>query len=209
MSYIHSPNPPTYPAQLPVSEPAWPKVLGIVSIVLGSLGAAYNACSAVGGLLGGSMMSWLADMANSGARNAQSARQSAEMKQMLDAMQPWMIAAGVVAVVSLAVSVWLLVAGITLVKRRAAGFGMHKGWAWTRIAMGLVTAGVTVGMQKAQFGAMNSLQAAGGGPPSAAITLMLVGQGLFAIALASAYPVVVLAMMTRRRVSLVLDRWGR
>ncbi|HZW07898.1 MAG TPA: hypothetical protein VFF65_12315 [Phycisphaerales bacterium] len=209
MSYIHTQSPPTYPANLPVQEPVWPKVLGIVSIVLGSLGAAYNACSAVGGLLGGSMMSWLANTVNSGAGNAQSARQSAEMKQMLDVMQPWMIASGVAAVASLAVSAWLVVAGITLVKRRAAGFGMHKGWAWTRIAMGLVTAGITVGMQKAQFGAMSSLQGAGGGPPSAAITLMVVGQGLFALALASAYPVVVLAMMTRRRVSQVLDRWGR
>lgn len=202
-----SDSPPVIPGDLPAVQEAWPKVFGIISIVLGSLGLATNACSAVSGLVGGPLLASFMKQLPSNAPGS-GANTAADLERMMDAMHPWMVVSGVLALGSLFVSAWLLAAGIWLVKRRAAGVRQHINWAWVRIAMVLLTVGVTAASQVATFDAVRGIQGAQAGAPPAWVNVAMSAlQGLFLLAFGLAYPIVVLVYMRKEKVRAAVASW--
>ncbi len=200
-------SPPVIAGDLPGVQEGWPKVFGVISIVLGSLGLAMNACSAISGLVGGPLLASFMKKLPSNASGS-GANPAADLERMMDVMHPWMVVSGVLALGNLFVSAWLLVAGIWLVKRRAAGVRQHINWAWVRIAMVLVTVGVTAASHIATFDAVRGVQAAqAGAPPAWVSTALSVLQTLFLLAFGLAYPIVVLVYMRKAKVRAAAAEW--
>jgi hypothetical protein len=200
-------TPPVTAGELPALEPAWPKVFGVISVVLGGLGMATNGCGALSGLIGGTLMTtFMKNFMPKG--TAPGAADAAQFDQLMDSLRPWMVVSGVVSLVNLGVSVWLLVAGIGLLKRRASAIRQHIGWSWVRIAMVLVTAGIAVASQFASSAAMAKLQTGQGGAAMAGVTeLMAVFQAVITVAFGVAYPIVVLVYMSKQKVKDQVAGW--
>lgn len=187
--------PPTVPGALGSSAAAWPTVLGVISIVLGSLGALKNACGVVAGLAQGiALMGYSSRVYPSGGG--------------------WTFVTAVLNLVSLGVSVWLLVAGIRLLKRKVVSVRLHKGWAWTRIAVALVEAAVGGIVQAITVSSMMQSMGASGGagapPPGMAPAVMGFGFLILIVTLlfSLTYPIVVLGVLSRPWAQQEIGRWS-
>lgn len=93
---------------LPDDPPAWPKVIGIISIVLGSLGLLCNGC-------GGAMLVATPYLLQMGEE---------QFGPAPDVLKPPMAQIALLPI-ALIMSILLLVAGISLVRRKAAARLMH------------------------------------------------------------------------------------
>jgi hypothetical protein len=106
--------------QLPAEPPAWPKVVGIISIVLAALGIPCSGCVSIGSLGGGALYEW--------GRQKQIAAKMPDPGEMPSVFQP-----GVLDVLS--AGIWflgvivLLVAGIMTVRRKVSGRAAHLAYA--------------------------------------------------------------------------------
>lgn len=123
------------PTPEPIGQPAvddgrpqsWPKVVGIISIVWGSIGLMCGLCG-VGSLL---MMGTLTKTAE------------AQIGPMPAEMQPTMLQVSMTAISTLW-SVFLLVAGILLVTRRDVARPLHLTYGIVGVLLGLITLAVSV-----------------------------------------------------------------
>lgn len=189
--------PPVVAGALGVERAAWPTVVGVISVVLGSLGILKNACGGMGNLaqwFGGGGTGPLAGFGQLGG---------------------WMVLAGVLSLVSLAVSGWLLWAGVQLLKRRKKSVALHKGWAWTRIGLALLEAVSSAAVQSVWSSTAMGGGAAGGGGAGGApagTDAMMIAIVIISVALpltfALTYPVVVLALFSRPWAKLEVERWS-
>ncbi|MDP1663423.1 MAG: hypothetical protein Q8L55_16045 [Phycisphaerales bacterium] len=190
--------PPVVAGPLGVQRAAWPTVVGVISVVLGSLGILKNACGGVSSFAQGFGGMNLGPPALGGQYSL------------------WMVITGVLSLVSLAVSGWLLWAGVQLLKRRKKSVALHRGWAWTRIGVALLEAAAGAAAQSAVMsGAMaagGGAGGAGGGGAPAGMDAMLIAVAIVTIALpliiALTYPVVVLALLSRPWAKLEVERWS-
>lgn len=108
----------------PLSEPpTWPKAVGIISIVWGSLGVICNGCSAIMPMVGNAMV------------NMVPPEKQEEMRQQMAAGSSSLGIA--LAVVGVFVSIFLIAAGAMTVRRRAVGRVMHLAWAGIAVVMGI------------------------------------------------------------------------
>ena len=105
----------------PAKRSSWPTVLGVIGIVLASLGLLGGFC----GLLGGLFMSSLLDMMASSMPEDQRAEMVASMPE-----GGYMLVEGIA---GLALGLMLLVGSIRLVKRRASCRGLLNTWAMVSI----------------------------------------------------------------------------
>jgi hypothetical protein len=101
---------------IPAEPPAWPKVVGIISIVLASLGIPCSACISVGALGGSAMYEW--------GRQQQIKAGHPDPGSMPAPFQPTVVDIGSAALWLLGVVV-LLVAGIMTVRRKSSGRPAH------------------------------------------------------------------------------------
>lgn len=167
--------------------------------MLGSLGVCKNACSGIAGLAQG--------IAGAGGM-------SSPLGFGYAGGGFWPLAAAVLSLVSLGVSVWLLVAGIKLLKRKNDGVRLHRGWAWARIAVALLEAGVAMVIQAVTVSSMMRSIAAGGGAggPPPGMGSFVMGFGFLwlfvALAFALTYPIVVLRVLSRPWAKQEIGRWS-
>ncbi len=198
--------PPVVAGPLGVHRATWPTVVGVLSVVLGSLGILKNACGSVSGITQG--------VAGGGGLSPMG----------LGQYGAWAFVGAAVSVLSLAVSAWLLWAGVLLLKRRRGSVAAHKGWAWARIGVALVEVLVSGVMQSVVFqgawgsGGVGTGGTAGAGGAGGAATsggtdtAMLIGMlavmAAFSLTLALAYPVVVLVVFSRPWAKDEVKRWS-
>ncbi len=152
--------------------PKWPMVVGIISIVWGSLGVICNGCGALSPVLGNAMV------------NMVPPEQQEQMRQQMAASSSAPMIA--VAVLSVLLSILLIVAGVMTLRRQAIGRPMHLGWA----AIGTLTAlaGVFFGWANAQ--AMQQQMPPGADATQAAAQQAgMVGGLVFGLCLSLIYPI--------------------
>lgn len=109
------------------TPPAWPKAVGIVSIVWGSLGIACNGCGVVSMLVMPGLMA-----------------QAVPNEPMPPQFQPSGLAV-LASVLSVCVSVVLIVAGVLVMRRRELGRWLHLGYAAAALVLTIV--GVAIQLQ--------------------------------------------------------------
>lgn len=126
---------------MPAEPPSWPKVVGIISIVWGSLGVLCNICGVIGQASGNFLMTMVPP-------------------EQQEAMKAQMAAGGIAQialyVVSALVSILLIVAGVTTLKRQATGRMLHL--AYGAIGIVLTIAGTFIALKgiDAQIAAMSN-----------------------------------------------------
>lgn len=155
-SPVPPPMPPAYPAAAPPpygSTPAgmggdfgaaqpkgWPKVVGIISIVWGSLGLLCNTCGIIG-IAGQSMMVNMMPGAQGGEGQQQ-------IPPLPDVMQPG-IADYAGAALGFALSVLLIIAGSALVARKPVSRQLHLAYAGLAVVVTLVATVLAIQKQGA------------------------------------------------------------
>lgn len=207
--------PPTTPG--PISQirsragNTWPDVIGIISIILGSL-------AALGGIINAltqALMSFWAP-AVSGASNAPppsgSGNPPFDLSSMLRSMGQWAPLASAANLLLCAIAGLLIFSGAGVLKRRRWGAVWIKRWAVIKILGGVLMAVVTGLMQSAQFSSMSQSGAAGSGPGSAAIGAMApviaAFTGCFTILFYAAYPIFILIWMNRSLIKAQTRSWA-
>jgi len=153
---------------VPGIQPAWPKVIGIISIVWGSLGLICNTCSLGGTAVMGAVAQIMPP------------EQQAEIQRHMQAQSG--IGNMVVAGLGLAVSLLLIVAGVVTLQRRSLGRTLHL--AYGTLGLLLTVAGIGLAVVAA-----NQMAAAATDPAQAAQARVggLIG-GIFGGCLGAAYP---------------------
>ncbi|MFG0259716.1 MAG: hypothetical protein ACF8LK_05110, partial [Phycisphaerales bacterium JB041] len=138
------PAPPTTQGDfVPVKPPeSWPTVIGIISIIFGSLGVLSNVCGGVFLFLSGPLVSMVPE------------QQASEMEMQMSASLPYPFMQGGVMFLELVISVLMLVGGIMLLRRKSSARGLLVGTAWLDLVSN--TAGAAVGLivMQAQMKAM-------------------------------------------------------
>jgi hypothetical protein len=200
--------PPILAGDVPSQRPGWPTVFGVISMVLGGLGIASNACGAVMSFSAGSLLAWLAGVIPKPKAGAAPGPDLSQITETMAVMKPWMAVGGVLSILSVGISAWLFAAGMSLVRRRPSGVGLHKGWAWARIATVLLVVVLTVVSSAATANEVARIEAAHGMPSSAGTKVVLgVVQAAFALAWGAAYPIVVLWYMRKPDVTAHAANW--
>lgn len=181
--------PPTEPGALPPIERAttWPRTLGIISIILGTLGT-------LGGLLGSSVSLMVQAMqmsvADKDAVNWDAVRQAVV----------WMARMSVIAGM---LSVLLLVIGIGLVRRRPWAIPTAKVWAVLKILMVIVNLGISTVIQRSIAEAIQQAGTTSRGP-----ALHSTPTGIaFGLAWGCALPVFMLIWFARQEIREEIARW--
>jgi hypothetical protein len=194
--------PPTARGELRLRQnESWPTTIGVISIVLGSLGILANLWG-IAGIFVARAFSTSSTQSGAGPASVTHFPWSTSM----------LVAHGVFAGVALCVSVWLLVAGIGLVRRKRWGVKATRGWAWARIATAVVQVGLTYWLQRVQFDAMQTQMASEGGPPPPAFfgalgTTFAAVISVLTFAWAIAWPLVCLLWLRRPVIRAQYQRW--
>ena len=197
--------PPTVPIAPPTQAgviaahamlPVWPKVIGIISIVLGAGGVLLNIWSVVAML----MVDTFAEMASQFSPGPQMPA------EVWNGGRSGSLVCIYVAMLILAAL--LLVGGIGLVCRRAWAPKVCVGWALGKIAGGIASVMVTYQMQEAQmklFANDPNLAATGmsGGP----LNLIMLMTMVFMFVWLAAYPLFMLVWLSRRGVKEHIASW--
>ena len=203
-------TPPIEGAFVPDKRSVWPTVIGIITIIFGSLGAAYNGlCSPAGMIMAGAFKPMFEDMAQS----APGAGMEMQVAQ-IEAMSRYLPASLVVYLTSTILSVLLLIGGIGVLRRRGWSGRTLNIWAILRILQAIPAVIVTYLMNDAMFEAMEEAAASGGGAtaqmPSGIFSVMAtVGLAAVIIQLLIywALPVFVLIWFSRRVIREEVAEW--
>jgi hypothetical protein len=131
------PAPPIEEPMLPEQPAKWPTVFGVIGIILASLGLLGGCCGALAPLAMPRYIAWL---------EAQEGMPQEQIDIMKASMPPvaWTMLASLV---GLAVSIILLMGAIKILRRRSAGIGLCKFWAWFTIPWSLVGFAVNLMLQ--------------------------------------------------------------
>ncbi len=193
-------TPPVEPGEIPHRPSAWPMVIGVIAIIFGSLAILQGCLGAVSTLFMSSL---------SGLMPAE----QATMFDAMDDLKPWMI---IGAVLTLALGILLLVAGIGLVRRRA--WSPTACMVWAGIKMMFVVGNTILAdmVQQAQFEAMQEVMQQDPNMPAGMPAMM--GSffqvfGVFTIVLGIlwgwALPVFLLIWFSRSKIKAEVARWAR
>jgi hypothetical protein len=131
------PEPPVEAPMLPDQPAKWPTVFGVIGIILASLGLLGGCCGVLWPLAMPRYVAWL---------ESQEGVPQEQVDIMKASMPPvaWTMLASLV---SLAVSVILLIGAVKLLRRRSAGVGLCKFWAWFTVPWSLVGFAVNLMLQ--------------------------------------------------------------
>lgn len=143
-SFPSSASPPVTPGpiEFEAEPPSWPKVIGIISIVWGSLGVVCNACGLVGQMAGDAFV------------NMVPPEQREQMKAQM--AQSGSVAQMAVYVVSTLLAVLLIVAGVQLLQRKPIARMLHLVYAGFASIATIVGTVVAWGAIEAQMQQMTS-----------------------------------------------------
>jgi uncharacterized membrane protein HdeD (DUF308 family) len=188
------------PMVMPQSQSSWPTVIGIISIVLGSLAALGGVYQAIAPFL----MSFASSIVPENDEQA---------GVMFEAMAKWRFPLLGVGLVALVLGVMLIISGARMVGRHFDASGLHKKWAISKIIYSLIAVAITsmAQMQQMEMIMEQQSQAAGGPGAEFVKTAMLVGMvvGLFiGIAWQCAYPIFILIWFSRQKVKNEMQTWS-
>jgi hypothetical protein len=186
--------PPTYRGTAPIYRvpPAWPMVLGVIGIVLGSFGALQGA----GGVLSAVFMKFFTGYI------PQSGPGAMGMQQSMMQFQGAQVALGFL---TLGIGVLLIIASVSLVRRRRTGVTLTKIWALAKLVLGGLTVVLTYWIQKAQIEAM----AKDGAPVPVAFANAMLGFGVvLTFGWMAVWPVFCFIWYARRSVKEEVARWS-
>ena len=195
-------TPPVEPGEIPHPTSAWPKVIGVITIVFGALGILVYGC---GGLIGNVIVVALSGAAQSGgAIDPVNAAQMDVLRQYM----PWTILSGLG---SLALGVLLLVAGIGLLRRRSWSRKASVVWSILRMTYAIPTGVLGYIVNTAQFEAMEQAAASSSSPiPSGFFAIMhsLGPAGLgCGLVWGWALPVFLLSWFSRSKIKAEVAQW--
>lgn len=197
------------------SPPAWPTVLGIISIVLGGLGILFNLCGAISSLFMDAMQSTflkgpLPEDLPDQARDAH--RQMMEMMQGVSGYQ------AVMAVLMLALAVLLLIAGIMMLQRKARSVMLSFYWSWMKIiaVIGSAALQAWIFSQQQEFmqQMMQSMPNGESMPPEietfmgSFFAIVSVFSVIFILLIGWAYPIFLLVWLSRPGVKRHYQQWN-
>jgi len=200
--------PPMLPDDLPDSGAKWPKVLGIFSIVLGSLSALFSSCGACFGLIGSTVLeNFLRNLPKPNQPMPPGSDPIAGAEK-LALMRPWNMAQGVMGLLGLALAAWLIVSGVWMVRRQVRAIGSHKAWAAAQIVMTVLSCALGVVSTVLTAEAQAEIDRNHGGTMTAGtlIAWTLAGTAV-AFVFFIAYPIVVLIVLGKPWAKAEAARW--
>jgi len=193
------PMPPTQPdaMYLPRQPTSWPKVIGIIAIILGSLGI-LGAC---GGALSTASVDFLQEMLEEMAPPGQSSAFGS-----LEALREWKGPLVVGHLLGMALAGLLLFVGIGLLKRRAGVVRLVLFWALAKIPFEIASSIFNYIIQKPYLEETVEQSAATPGLSDFFQGAFAVGV-LFSILMYSALPVFLLIWFRRARIKAEVAQW--
>lgn len=200
-------SPPTMPGEVtpPHAQSKWPRVLGIIMIVLGSLATLGSCFGTVALFFQDKLMDFAASASGKGSPAAQ------DLTIQAAAIVKWKWASFGSNVFLMVCAVLCLVAGIGILKRRAGGVTQAKLWAVLKMVAAVVGGVVGFLMQRDIFQAMQQAGTTGANMPAGVAGAM---QGVQAAMLFGsvvwqwALPVFVLVWLSRAKVREETSLWA-
>lgn len=185
-------TPPRQPGEIGGMEdgPRWPKIIGIISIVLG-----------IGGCLGG-VWGFLTPML----MRKWAEHVPPEQAAALGNVEAWGKWIAISSALTLLIALVLLVAGIALVKRRRYAIKLTRIWAVSKMLFALVSTYVGYIIQQEQFEQMSQQNPVLSGSPFVDIALV-VGVA-FGLVWGCAFPMFVLIWFSRSKVKAEYSQWS-
>jgi hypothetical protein len=198
--------PPTVPGELESPtrrrSSTWPVVIGIIAVIVGSLGALTNLWGAVAPFFMHAFTGVVASMPNNG-----QAQDPGAMFEAMSEYRYWMLATSGFAVV---LSIWLLITGILLMARHRAAWRLSVTWACLKLVAVVAAVMVTYVVQRAQFEAMNTNP----NSPAPAMfgkmtSIMAIGTSCVVLVWGWAFPIFILIWFYLRPIRTETADWGR
>lgn len=185
---------------VPVKPPeSWPTVIGVISIIFGSLGVLSGACGGAFLLLSGPLVSMIPEA------------QASEMEVQLSSGLPYPVLQGGVMLLEFVISVMMLVGGIMLLRRKRSARGLLVGTAWLDLLSNTVGAVVGFLVMQAQMKSMQEnaemaqqMPAGIGALVQGAGGVMVFVQWLFL----AIWPVFVLIWFSRSKIRESVEAWN-
>ncbi len=198
------PAPPTQagPVAYTTAPSGWPKVIGVISIVLGSLAAVGGCIGTVMQLSMGALKGFLEKVTPKGAGPDPLATWEA-----MERFAPWTMA---VQLLLMAVAILLLIAGIGLVRRRRWSIKAGVVWAVLKILAVVPNAVLTYVTVNAQMEAVPkdpNMQQMPAGLFSMIGSFGGIAAALWALLWGWAYPVFILIWFSRRKIKDEVEGW--
>ena len=186
--------PPTQPGGIraPQGASSWPRIIGIIAIVLGALGI-------LGGLQG-MLAPWILE--------AVASIMPRGTEGTLDAVVEsanWLI---VTSIMTTGVAALLLAGGVGLVKRRQWGIGTCRAWAVLKMLLVLLNTGVGYFVQEASLTALAEQTPRGAQMSEEFVTAAVVLGLILGVAWGWAFPVFMLIWLGRGRVKAETSAWS-
>ena len=177
-------TPPSEVGELPPDPSRWPTLIGVVSILLASLGLAAGCCGMASPFLPG----FFSDMV------------PPEQIELMRASQPpvlWVISASLI---GLAVSTLLLLAAIGILRRRSSGVTLCRVWAWINIPWAAISiiASIYIHLQVPQDAQQMSV----------GLQYVFLAFGIcFTLLFGLGFPLFLLLWFSRARIKEEVDAW--
>ena len=194
-------TPPVHGGDIPSRPKTWPTVIGVIMIIVASLGLLQNVC---GGIVGVLMPALIQSMPAEAADDPSFKAQIEIGKRFL----PFQLAN---AVVLLALGVLLLMAGIATVKRKRVAVKYSRSWAVARILWAFTAAVATYFIMIETIKTMEQAAADAGQPmPSGIMTFMqMLGPigAVINLIFWCALPVFVLIWFARQKIKEDVATW--
>ena len=224
---VTPPPSPAMPPPSPVKRTVWPTVIGIISIVVASLWILGGACGTIGSLLGSTLAPQFDSFApgamtitpplptSAPATGRPTAPAAGTTESFGDVMRTAYLWQSINSLLSLAVAILLLIAGIHLLRRRRSARMLHL------IYVGLETVSVVVGcvitwhVQEMTMGSFTRAAMDNGDAPvqltqfmGSCMQVARVGGILWQIVIGMAYPVFLLVWFLRPAARREVEGWN-
>ncbi|MCI0363728.1 MAG: hypothetical protein L0219_07585 [Phycisphaerales bacterium] len=145
--------PPTEFSGIPDTPSKWPTVIGVIGIILASLGLFGGCCGVAYPWLWPFYLDFLSNQPNI----------TQDQIDQIVASQPpvwWMLVGGIMGLI---LAIWLLVASINLLRRRRRAVSATVAWAIVQIVWGFTSVGINVYLQLSSPAGSDPTQALGSG----------------------------------------------
>lgn len=172
-----------------IGQPQTVKIFGIMHLILGAFGV-FTSIAAILVLFG--INPFLALLPKSPARTAQIEQQASMQAEMM----PMTI---ITTLLAIATTVFIIIAGILMLKRRRSGLKWSNRYAWTSLLGKLVNAGAAFFYTYPMMKEMTSSPATGPAIPASMETVMI-GSMVFGIVITCVYPILTLVLLNRPRI---------
>ncbi len=170
-----------------VGQPQTVKVFGIMHLVLGAYGV-LTVLLAILAIIG--FNPFLALMPKSAGATAQMEQQAAMQSEMM----PITIVSTIVAI---ATTVFIIMGGVLMLKRRRSGLKWSNRYAWTSLLGKVLNLFATVFYTIPMMKEITSSPGGGSGMPAGTMETVMIGSAFFGIVLTCLYPILSLVLLNR------------